>query len=192
MLGADAIGLVFYPSSPRYVDLDQAAEIVTLLPPFVTVVGLFVDAEQEYVQRALNRLRIDLLQFHGDEKPDYCCQFPRPWIKAVRMSPDIDLNSTFDRYPLASGFLVDAWQPGTMGGTGEKFDWSRLSPDIAGSLILAGGLTSDNIAEALGTVRPYAVDVSSGVEAVKGIKDTDKMAAFLQEVYQFDYCSRSH
>ena len=186
LLGADAIGLVFYPPSPRYLEPEQARGITEGLPPFVTVVGLFVDADPARVRDTLNRVRIDLLQFHGDEDPGYCGGFGKPWIKALRMRPGLDLRAAVDRFPGASGFLVDVWHPGAMGGTGQRFDWGLLPADMANSLILAGGLETDNVAEALRLVRPYALDVSSGVEIKKGIKDAAKMAAFLNEVHHFD------
>lgn len=186
-LGADAIGLVFYPPSPRHVDVDRAQSIVAALPPFVTVVGLFVDEETAGVQRILERVHIDLIQFHGDEGPDYCAGFGKPYIKALRMRPGLDLPAAMKAHEGASGFLLDAWHPDAKGGTGSRFDWSLIPEDRAGSLILAGGLEPGNVGEALRTVRPYAVDVSSGVEAAKGIKDAGKMAAFLNEVQQFDY-----
>ncbi len=189
MLGADAVGLVFHEPSPRHVTPDQARAIVEALPPFVTVVGLFVNAESIRVLDTIGRVRIDLLQFHGDEEPAYCERFGKPWIKALRVRPELDLPSVMSNYSGASGFLVDAWHPDAMGGTGHRFDWDLLPAGIANRLILAGGLAPDNVAEALSSVRPYALDVSSGVEAEKGIKDAAKMAAFLNEVYHFDYCS---
>lgn len=191
MLGADAIGLVFYPPSPRHVSAEQAESIVAALPPFVTVVGLFVDAEPAWVREILARARVDLLQFHGDEAPEYCGSFGRTWIKALRMSPDLDLAAAMARYPGASGFLVDAWHPDARGGTGARFDWNRVPAGLAGRLILAGGLTPDNVPEALRRLRPYALDVSSGVEAEKGIKDVGRMAAFLNTVHHFDYSLHS-
>lgn len=186
-LGADAVGLVFYPPSPRHVGIEQAREIVAALPPFVTVVGLFVDEPAAGVNKVLEQVRIDLLQFHGDEAPEYCGRFPKPYIKAVRMQPGLDLMGTIGAYRDASGFLLDAWHPDAKGGTGSQFDWRLIPEDLAGSLILAGGLSPGNVAEALGVARPYALDVSSGVEAGKGIKDAAKMAAFIQAVHQFDH-----
>lgn len=186
-LGADAIGLVFYPPSPRHVEIDQARAIVAALPPFVTVVGLFVDEEPAQVRRVLEQVRIDLLQFHGDEEPDYCGGFGKPYIKALRMTPGLELATAMGAYDDASGFLLDAWHPDAKGGTGSRFDWKLIPTELAGSLILAGGLAPGNVAEAMQTARPYALDVSSGVEAEKGIKDADKMAAFLLEVHKIDY-----
>lgn len=186
-LGADAIGLVFYPPSPRHVDLETARAITAALPPFVTVVGLFVDEVAAEVRRVLERVRIDLIQFHGDEAPGYCAGFGKPYIKALRMRPDLDLAAALADHEGASGFLLDAWHPDAKGGTGSRFDWKLIPEDEAGSLILAGGLEPGNVGEALSAVRPYAVDVSSGVEAGKGIKDAGKMAAFLKAVQLFDY-----
>lgn len=187
LLGADALGLVFYPGSPRHVGIDGARKIIAALPPFVTVVGLFVDAEARDVLAVINAVRIDLLQFHGDETEAFCVRFGKPYIKALRMRPDVDLSAEIARYASACGFLVDAWHPDAKGGTGACFDWRILPPQLAESLILAGGLSPDNVADALRAVRPYALDVSSGVEAGKGIKDVAKMAAFLREVNEFDY-----
>jgi len=185
-LGADAIGLVFYPPSPRHVEIEQAQAIVAGLPPFVTVVGLFVDEDAARVREVLQRVRIDLLQFHGDEDAGDCGSFGKPYIKAIRMRPDLDLSAAMSAHPQASGFLLDAWHPDAKGGTGDRFDWSRIPAELADTLILAGGLEPGNVAEALSAVRPYALDVSSGVEAGKGIKDAVKMAAFLTAVHQFD------
>ena len=186
-LGADAIGLVFYPGSPRYVGPAKACAIVDQLPAFVTTVGLFVDADPEWVRQTLERVPVDLIQFHGNEPPEYCRSFGRPWIKAFRMNPCLDIGAAIPQYAGARGFLVDAWHPVAMGGTGETFDWQLLPPGIRSSIILAGGLTDTNVSAALAAVRPYAVDVSSGVEAEKGIKDAGKMAAFFKEVHKFDY-----
>lgn len=185
-MGADAIGLVFYPPSPRHVSVETAQAIVTALPPFVSVVGLFVDEDPETVRGVLEQVRIDLLQFHGEEAPAYCASFGKPYIKALRMKPGMDLAAAMTAHGQASGFLLDAWHPDAMGGTGSRFDWRLIPPEFADSLILAGGLEPGNVAEALRTVRPYALDVSSGVEAAKGIKDAAKMAAFLTEVQRFD------
>lgn len=186
-LGVDAIGLVFYPPSPRHVTIEQARAIVAGLPPFVTVVGLFVDESPASLREVLAQVRIDVLQFHGDEDPAHCRAFGRPWIKALRMKPGLDLAAAMAPYAGAGGFLVDAWQADAAGGTGATFDWRRLPAELAHQVILAGGLTPDNIGAALRSVRPYAVDVSSGVEAGKGIKDADRMAAFLKHVQRFDY-----
>jgi phosphoribosylanthranilate isomerase len=186
-LGADAIGLVFYPPSPRHVDIEQAKAIVAALPPFLTVVGLFVDEREGRIGEVLGQVRIDLLQFHGDESPDYCDSFGKPFIKAIRMRPGTDLTKAAQAYRKASGLLLDADDPRAKGGTGTSFDWATIAPDCPLPLILAGGLRPDNVGEALRQVRPYAVDVSSGVEAAKGVKDVQKMAAFLKEVHEFDH-----
>jgi phosphoribosylanthranilate isomerase len=181
-LGADAIGLVFYPPSPRVVTVEQAAEIARRLPPFVTVVALFVDAEPEAIQDVLNRVRIDLIQFHGDESPEQCTRYGRPWIKAVRVREDTDLQSLQQKYEGAAALLLDTYHAGKPGGTGTAFDWSIIPAELADSIVLAGGLTPDNVEQAVRQVRPYAVDVSGGVEQDKGIKDADKIAAFIRGV----------
>lgn len=186
LLGVDAIGLVFYPPSPRHVEIDQAKSIVDALPPFVSVVGLFVDEDPERVREILDQVRIDHIQFHGDESPRYCEAFGRGYIKAIRMNAATDLRKTALEYGSASGLLLDADDPARKGGTGKRFDWAIVPPECALPVILAGGLRPDNAREALVQVKPYAVDVSSGVEAAKGVKDADKMAAFLQEVQDFD------
>jgi len=179
-LGADAIGLVFYSKSPRAVTPGQAAEIAAALPPFVTTVGLFVDPESVNVEGVLAQLSLDLIQFHGDETPEFCGRFGRPYLKAIRMREGIDLAAEQQRYRDARGRLLDTYQPGIPGGTGEAFKWDRVPQDLAASIVLAGGLGPDNVAAAIQQVRPYAVDVSGGVEASKGIKDVAKMAAFFK------------
>ncbi|MFC1684875.1 phosphoribosylanthranilate isomerase [Pseudomonadota bacterium] len=181
-LGADAIGLVFYPPSPRAVTVEQAVQIVRDLPPFVTVVGLFVDAEPEAIRDVLDRVRIDLIQFHGDESPEQCAGYGRPWIKAVRMKQDTDLQSVQQSYKDAAALLLDTYQAGKPGGTGTAFDWSVIPAELAHSVVLAGGLTPDNVEQAVRQIRPYAVDVSGGVEQDKGIKDAEKIAAFIRGV----------
>ena len=166
--GADAIGLVFYPPSPRYVSPRQAADIVAALPPFVTTVGLFVDAPPEQIAALLEQVPLDMLQFHGDESPEYCAAFQRPWIKALRMRDGVDPRAEAERYGAAGarGLLVDSYVPGVPGGTGERFDWDRLPADPSLPLVLAGGLDPANVAEAVRRVRPWAVDVSGGVEVL--------------------------
>jgi phosphoribosylanthranilate isomerase len=178
--GAHAIGLVFHPPSPRAVAVERAREIVTSLPPFVTVVGLFVDAPADQVRAVLDAVPLQLLQFHGAEPPDYCGQFPLPYIKAVRMSAGVDLLQYARRYRAAKGLLLDAFVEGIRGGTGQGFDWELISPDLPLPIVLAGGLTVDNVADAIRRVRPWAVDVSSGVEREKGIKDAATIAAFIR------------
>jgi phosphoribosylanthranilate isomerase len=185
-LGADALGLVFYAPSPRHVHIERARAVIAAVPPFVTIVGLFVDEDPQTVREVLRAVRIDLIQFHGDEPPDYCEGFGKPYIKAIRMRPDLDPAQLMAEHRAASGFLLDAWQADAKGGTGHCFDWERVPPECAGSFILAGGLEPGNVAAALAAARPYALDVSSGVEAAKGVKDAGKMAAFLREVQQFD------
>ena len=187
--GADAIGLVFYPPSPRYVSPRQAADIVAALPPFVTTVGLFVDAPPEQNAALLEQVPLDMLQFHGDESPEYCAAFQRPWIKALRMRDGVDPRAEADRYGAAGarGLLVDSYVPGVPGGTGERFDWDRLPADPSLPLVLAGGLDPANVAEAVRRVRPWAVDVSGGVEVLGvdgrrqgGIKDPGAVSAFIR------------
>lgn len=180
-IGADALGLVFYAPSPRAVTIAQAQKIVENLPPFISIVALFVDAEPEYVHTCLNAVRIDVLQFHGDESPDYCEQFDRPYLKAIRMRDGVDLVGLSTTYKSATALLLDSYQPGIPGGTGQAFDWSMIK-QINKPIILAGGLTVENVAEAIKQVNPYAVDVSGGVEQSKGIKDKQKVSAFIQEV----------
>ena len=178
--GADAIGLVFYAKSPRAVDIEQARVILAALPPFVTTVGLFVDAERSELERILASVPLDLLQFHGDESVQQCEAFGRPYIKALRVKAGDDIAAQVARYPSAQGILLDAYVEGVPGGTGEAFDWSLIPQALSKPLILAGGLRPDNVAEAVSRVRPYAVDVSGGVEANKGVKDVEKVGAFIR------------
>lgn len=180
--GADAIGLVFYAPSPRAVDAQQAAAIVRALPPFVTTVGLFVNASEDEVRGVLARVPLDLLQFHGDEPEEFCLRFSRPYLKAIRMRDDLDLQSQAANWPSASGILLDSYTPGVPGGTGETFDWQRIPQQHDWSLVLAGGLRVDNVQTAIAECRPWAVDVSGGVEQAKGIKDVEKIKAFIREV----------
>ncbi len=184
--GADAIGLVFYPPSPRAVNLAQAQDIVSVLPPFITVVGLFVDESRDRINQLLRTVRIDLLQFHGKESAKDCTGYNRPWIKAIRMREGIHLAALEMTYPGASGLLLDAYEAGRPGGTGNCFDWERIPVAMASRIILAGGLNPDNIESAVRQVRPYAVDVSGGVEESKGIKDAGKIAAFIEGVRRGD------
>lgn len=180
--GADAIGLVFYAKSPRAVNIEQAKAIVAALPPFVTSVGLFVDMPRETLQALLREVPLDLLQFHGDESPADCEGFARPYIKALRVRADQDVARMMAPYSGACGILLDTFVEGVPGGTGAAFDWSLVPREAGKPIILAGGLTPDNVAQAIAQVRPYAVDVSGGVEAAKGIKDAGKVKAFLQAV----------
>jgi len=180
--GADAIGLVFYAKSPRAVTAQQARAIIAQLPPFVTTVGLFVDISRCELNEILELVPLDLLQFHGDESPADCDGFQRPYIKALRVKPGDDIAAQVERYQNASGVLLDTYVPGIPGGTGEAFDWSLVPQGLAKPIILAGGLHAGNVAAAIAQVRPYAVDVSGGVEAQKGIKDAEKIRAFMQAV----------
>jgi phosphoribosylanthranilate isomerase len=180
--GADAIGLVFYAKSPRAVDVRQARAIVQALPPFVTTVGLFVNASRCELGEILDAVPLDLLQFHGDETPEECAHYQRPFIKALRVRPGDDLQAQCLRYRQARGILLDTFVPGVPGGTGEAFDWSLVPENLALPVVLAGGLSPENVADAIARMRPYAVDVSGGVEAAKGIKDPLKIQAFVRAV----------
>ena len=182
--GCDALGFVFYAKSPRAVTPEQAAEIISNVPAFVTSVALFVNESSEVVNQVIAKTDIDLLQFHGDESAEFCSSFSRPYIKALRMKPELDLTTQFETYASSQGILLDAYTPGIPGGTGEMFDWSRIPSDLATHIILAGGLSAANVANAIAEVSPYAVDVSGGVEASKGIKDSKKMIDFMNEVYR--------
>lgn len=177
--GADAIGMVFYPKSPRFVDHTKAALIASAVGPFVTTVGLFVNAVAEEVGRAIRAVDLQLLQFHGDEDDAYCRQFGRPYIKAIRMAPGIDLPATVASFPGACGFLVDAWHKDKYGGTGERFEWQRLPKMVDFPLILAGGLSPENVADAVAQVNPYGVDVSGGVEEAPGVKSSQRIQQFI-------------
>ncbi|VFN01614.1 MAG: phosphoribosylanthranilate isomerase [Candidatus Kentron sp. G] len=182
-LGVDAIGLVFYPPSPRAVTLDRARAIAALLPPFITLVALFVNPGNTLVEEVIDALPIGLLQFHGDETPADCERYRRPYMKAVRMHEGIELSGWMDRFSSASALLLDTYRKDLPGGTGQTFDWSLVPSQRTLPLVLAGGLTPDNVRQAVGMVKPFAVDVSGGVESAKGIKDADKMAMFIAEVY---------
>ncbi len=179
--GADAVGLVFYPASPRHVALDTAATLVQWVPPFVTTVGLFVNAEPREVRETFAAVPIHLLQFHGDEDESYCRQFDRPYVKAARMKPGVDLLQYAAAYPSAQAILLDAFVEG-YGGGGKVFDWTLIPPGLNKPIILSGGLDAGNVGEAVARVRPAAVDVSSGVESAKGIKDAEKIRAFVSAV----------
>lgn len=180
--GADAIGLVFYPDSPRYVTAETAALIAASAPPFLTVTGLFVNASVDTVTKVMESVPLDLLQFHGDESCDDCRRFGLPFIKAIPVEPGVDLHARFAAYPEARGFLLDTWQPGSHGGGGKTFNWDEIPVDLPAPVILAGGLSPDNVAAAVRQVHPYAVDVSSGVESEKRIKSADKIAEFVRAV----------
>ena len=184
--GADAIGLVFYPPSPRNVNIEQAKEIVDSLPPFTSSVALFVNETKETIEAVLNQVPIDIIQFHGDESPEFCASFSRQFIKAVRMKEGLDLYQVQEQYHEARGLLLDTYKKGVPGGTGESFDWHKVPHDLKLPIILAGGLKPENIAEAIQQVNPYAVDVSGGVEASKGKKDSDKIKRFMMVAKRFN------
>ncbi|MHB1607215.1 MAG: phosphoribosylanthranilate isomerase [Acidiferrobacter thiooxydans] len=176
--GADAIGLVFYGPSPRHVTLDAARAIVAALPPFVTCVGLFVDAAPEEIEAVLRDVALDVLQFHGRETPEECRRYGRPYLKAIAMAEGVDVRAAEARYASAQGLLLDTHQKGRPGGTGQVFDWGRIPAGLGKPVILAGGLSPANVAAAIDQVRPYAVDVSGGVESAPGIKDERRMREF--------------
>ena len=181
-LGVDAIGLVFYAKSPRSVEIGQAQTIIQKLSPFVTTVGLFVDAEPSFIQHVLANISLDVLQFHGEETPDYCTNFSKPYIKAIRMRPDTDIKQYVKRYASAQALLLDSYVKGMKGGTGVTFDWQQIPTDLNKPIIVAGGLTIANVTQAITKLQPYAVDVSGGVESAKGIKNAEKMTAFMQGI----------
>ncbi len=179
--GADAIGLVFVAKSPRHVTPRQAHEIARALPPFVSTVALFVNPSIAEVEAVVKTARPDVLQFHGEESPAFCRAFGMPYLKAFRIRPGVDLLQSAAAYSDAQGWLLDAWSEAAHGGTGERFDWELIPRDLPRPWVLAGGLTPGNVAEAVRATRPWAVDVSSGVEASKGIKDAALIAAFIKE-----------
>lgn len=183
-LGVDAIGLVFYPASPRHVAIEQAKIIAASLPAFVSVVGLFVNADSDFITEVLKHIPIDCLQFHGDESVEACRIYGKPYIKAIRVQADTPVLKIEKQYPDAAGLLLDAYHPGLLGGSGSRFDWDLIPRNMGLPVILAGGLTVDNAEQAVRTVKPYALDVSSGVELAKGIKDAEKMAAFIRKTNQ--------
>ena len=183
-LGIDAIGLVFYPPSARYVSIDRAIDIVSLLPPFVTVVALFVDAQESDIRKVLENVQVDCLQFHGNEKPDACRMYGKRYIKAVRMLQETDISQIARLYYDADGLLLDSYDPALPGGTGGTFDWDLVPEQCHLPIILAGGLDATNVQSAVSLAKPYAVDVSSGVEKQKGIKDKEKIAAFMAAIQE--------
>ena len=189
-LGVDAIGLVFYHKSPRGITPQRAVGIIESTPPFVTIVGLFLNPEPAYVREVLAAVPLDLLQFHGNERPQDCDAYDKPYIKAVPMGGVLDVLAYTAEYSNAAGFLLDSHVPGGAGGSGSTFDWNRKPVNLNKPLILAGGLNDKNVGEAISRLNPYAVDVSSGVERQKGIKDAAKMVAFIQEVHRVD-CQRT-
>jgi phosphoribosylanthranilate isomerase len=181
--GADAIGLVFYKPSPRNVEIEQAIEIANKIPAFVTAVALFVNAEPDFVRKVISEVKLDLLQFHGDETPQECASYGMPFIKAIRVKSDTNLVQCAKDFSASKALLLDTFTDGVAGGTGHVFDWNLIPAALDKPVILAGGLTAQNVAQAINQVKPYAVDVSGGVEVSKGIKDAEKIAAFMQQVY---------
>jgi phosphoribosylanthranilate isomerase len=181
MLGIDAIGLVFYDKSPRHVEVEDAIDIVNSLPPFINRVGLFVNAETSFIDEILCEVPIDTLQFHGDENPEQCSQYGMPFIKALRVNRETDIAKLAIDYSQASGLLLDSFDESSYGGTGKSFNWSLVNVEIDMPIILAGGLRPETVAEAIRQLNPYAVDVSSGVESSKGIKDIDKIKQFIEQ-----------
>lgn len=180
--GADAIGFVFYAQSPRAVKPEQAKKLAQKVSPFVTRIGLFVDAADKQIFDILGETNLDVLQFHGNEPEQDCVKFQKPYIKAIRMVPGLDISAEIDKYPSALGFLLDSYKQGVPGGTGQVFDWQSIPDNITQPIILAGGLSPSNVSEAIQTVRPYAVDVSGGVETKPGIKDNTLIQRFIDEV----------
>ncbi|MFT3736743.1 MAG: phosphoribosylanthranilate isomerase [Rhodocyclaceae bacterium] len=186
--GADAIGLVFYPPSPRFIDIERAAQLCRRVPPFLSIVGLFVNAEESFVRQHLDALPLTCLQFHGEECAEDCERYGRSYLKAARVRPGVNLVDYAAAFPDAQGLLLDAWVDG-YGGGGKTFDWSLIPESLPLPLILSGGLDTENVTEAVQRVRPWAVDVSSGVESLtggKGIKDAARIAAFIAGVRNAD------
>jgi len=181
-LGVDSLGFVFVQGSPRYLKIDEASKLFKLIPPYVIKVALFMNAEVGEVATTLSRLSVNILQFHGDEDEKFCNQFSNPYLKAVPMGSFHSPAEFCAKFPSATGFVLDSHAAGQMGGSGEKFAWDSIPTQIDKPVILAGGLTPENVAEAIRIARPYAVDVSSGIEASKGIKDPVKMDKFVKEV----------
>lgn len=182
--GVDAIGFVFWPYSTRYIDPESARRIAEVIPPFICTVGVYVDPDAAWVEETARAAKLNLLQFHGDESPEFCNQFSQPYIKAIRVKPDTDLLQYAQRYGAAKGLLLDTYAANMPGGTGHAFDWQLIPQQLSLPLILSGGLNPDNVARAIKQTQPWAVDVSSGVEASKGIKDEKKIIAFMQGVKQ--------
>ncbi|GJL75308.1 phosphoribosylanthranilate isomerase [Nitrosomonas sp.] len=180
--GADAIGFVFWPKSARYVTPQQASRIAAKIPPFINTVGVYVDPEPDWVEETAAAAKLSLLQFHGNEEPDFCAQFSLPYIKAIRVKDDVDLLQYANQYHMARGLLLDTYEKSMPGGTGHVFDWRLIPQHLPLPVILSGGLNAGNVAAAVKQVRPWAVDVSSGVETAKGIKDAQKIFAFMQGV----------
>ena len=181
-LGADAIGLIFYPPSPRAVDIERALEVLSAVPAMLTTVGVFVNPQPDELAALLAQVPLDLVQFHGDELPAVCRRSSRPWMKAVGMRDGIDVHDIAARYAGARGLLLDTFSAQQRGGTGRAFDWRLIPADLSVPIVLAGGLDASNVAAAIHAVRPHAVDANGGVESAPGIKDHRKMEAFMQEV----------
>ncbi len=181
-LGVDALGLVFYDQSPRNISIKQAQIIIHQLPPFITIVGLFVNADSHWIKQVLAQVPLELLQFHGEETPEYCANFDRPYIKALRMQENTDIVQFIQNYHQARAILLDTYVAGVQGGTGIAFDWQKIPTSLSKPIILAGGLTPENVQQAIAIAHPFAVDVSGGVESSKGVKDKAKMFAFMQGV----------
>jgi phosphoribosylanthranilate isomerase len=186
MAGADAIGMVFYPGSQRCISIDTANAIIASLPPFVTTVGLFVDASRDQINSVLRNVSLDMLQFHGSESQQDCLGYAKPYIKAIRMKAGLDLMQQLKMYDKSTGLLLDTYVEGVAGGTGQTFNWEMIPANVDKPLILAGGLNAGNVADAIRRVRPYAVDVSGGVEASVGIKDAGKLTEFIQQIRKFN------
>jgi phosphoribosylanthranilate isomerase len=183
--GADALGFVFYPRSPRFLEISRGAELVRRVPPYVTRVGLFVDPDPAVLAETLAAVALDVIQFQGDETPAFCEALGRPYMKVARMRPGLDLVEFSRAYPSARGLLLDAYVEG-YGGAGQKFDWSLVPKALPLPVVVAGGLTAENVGTAISQLRPWAVDVSSGVEVAKGIKDAARIAAFIAAVKNAD------
>jgi phosphoribosylanthranilate isomerase len=182
--GVDAIGFVFWPHSPRYIDPESARRIAANIPPFVCIVGVYVDPDAAWVEETMQAVKLNLLQFHGDETPEFCNQFSHSYIKAIRVKQDTDLLQYAERYHSAKGLLLDTYAESMPGGTGHAFDWHLIPQHLPLPLVLSGGLNPNNVAMAIEQIQPWAVDVSSGVEASKGIKDEKRIFAFMQGVKQ--------
>ncbi|MBV1875877.1 MAG: phosphoribosylanthranilate isomerase [Cycloclasticus sp.] len=180
--GADALGFVFYDKSPRFLDLKSAVDIFNKIPPFINKVALFVNANTDYIEAALDKLSIDILQFHGDEDEAFCSSFHKPYLKAIRMRDTTNLNQVVDMYGSASGLLLDAFDSGQYGGTGQTFNWSLVPKQCDLPIVLAGGLNVHNVYDAITNTDSYAVDISSGVEKSKGVKDHQLIKQFMHEV----------
>ena len=181
-LGVDALGLVFYAGSSRHIELETALEIMKVIPPFITTVALFKDAAVEEINQVIGNLNFDLLQFHGSESPEFIQQFQHPYLKAIGMQHHTDLQSTMDGFVQSKGFLLDSHAAGAAGGTGETFDWETIPSELRQQIILAGGINPDNVAECITRIRPYAIDVSSGVESSPGIKDQGKIEQLIKQI----------